>query len=47
MCNDCFALHNTPEARDFRITPTRGLNHSVTTGRTPCNGKHAKGPRDT
>lgn len=31
MRNDCFALHNTPEARDYMNMPTRGLNHSVTT----------------
>ena len=30
MCNDCFALHNTTEARDNMNTATRGLNHSVT-----------------
>jgi hypothetical protein len=36
-CNDGFALHNTPEAREWMNSSTRGLNHSVTSGRSPRN----------
>ncbi len=45
MRNDCFAVHNTPEARDCMNTPTRGLNHLVTGGRTLCNAGAAQTPQ--
>jgi hypothetical protein len=44
MRNEGFAVHNTPEARYCMNTPTRGLNHSVTGGRTPCNARTAQKP---
>lgn len=44
MRNEGFAVHNTSEARDFMNTPTRGLNHSVTGRRTPCNARTAQKP---
>lgn len=42
MRNGGFALHNTPEAMEYMNMPTRGLHHSVTTGRTPCNARTTK-----
>jgi hypothetical protein len=44
MRNEGFAVHNTSEARDCMNTPTRGLNHSVTGRRTPCNARTAQKP---
>ncbi|GAB2741806.1 hypothetical protein GCM10027072_41780 [Streptomyces bullii] len=44
MRNDGFAVHNTPEARDTANRATRGLNHSVTGRRTPCNARTAQKP---
>lgn len=41
MCNERFALYNTSEAREYMTTPTRGLNHLVTSRRTPCNATMA------
>ncbi|GAA3835491.1 hypothetical protein GCM10023083_79540 [Streptomyces phyllanthi] len=48
MRNEGFALYNTSEVREYMNMPTRGLNHSVTGGSTPCNGAEPKpcGTRD-
>lgn len=45
--NGGFALHNTSEAMDYMNMSTRGLNHSVTTGRTMCNAARREDRRRT
>ncbi len=44
MRNECFAVHNTSEARDCMNPPTRGLNHSVTGRRILRNARTARKP---
>jgi hypothetical protein len=44
MRNAGFAVHNTPEARDWVNRATRGLNHSVTGRRTLRNARTAQRP---
>jgi hypothetical protein len=46
MCNDSFALHNTPEAKDSMNMTTRGLYHSVTRS-VPRPAHSARRPDNT